>query len=277
MVPKRLSSIIIFQKCIKEPATHVIDPKYPGVVEEIVNLGAFWDTVKLQKHKSEIISISEKKSAAYFQVYKSLESAYEVLDEEQQPTLKDGTVKELVTKLGEEIFQMPTPRLRHIFAGAITPNGPVHYSQEIISSCIKRYQLVGGSRKDKSRFLQQLSLLALEKNCDVDLYHCFFDPDYHSMLVVPQLGIAVIDNSLPYLGELINSAQFTGKVDLGEQDVASKFSDKSMKLMETAVGKLKQAKKHHEELEKYYVQSMDFEGIDKLRENIMTKIISYYK
>jgi hypothetical protein len=256
-------------------APHVIDPKYPGVVEEIINLGEFWDSAKLEAAKEEIIHICDKKTSCYFQAYKHLEQAYEqsTVNQEHSKGISEEAIKGLVTKLGQVIFPIPTPRLRQLFAGAITPNGPVLSVKEIVADYKKKLRLSGGTRKDKSRFLQQVSRLALEKGYDADLYHCFFDPEFHTMLLLPRLKLALIDNHLPYLGQILSEEEFNGSILLAEEDIRETFSAQASKYLEEAVGQLKGAKQHHEELEKYYVQAMNYEAIDNIREKLISKIL----
>lgn len=256
---------------------HIIDPKYPGVVEQIINLSDFWDNSKLQRFKEEIISTSQKKAASYCQVYENLAEAYANLDHQEQEKLSNEVVQNLAETLGGKIFKKPQPRLRQMFAGAITPDGPVHYTREIIDGCKKRIRVTGGSRRDKSKFIYQLSAMALEKDFDADLYHCFFDPTYHSMLIIPKLELVIMDNNLPYMGNLLTESEFTDVISLSEEEISSEFTKQATKKLELAVTKLKQAKQYHEELEKYYVQAMDFEKIDKLREKLLSEMLISYK
>ncbi len=44
---------------------HVIEPKFPGVRDEIINLGQFWDSSLLQSKKDEILSLCDKKAISY--------------------------------------------------------------------------------------------------------------------------------------------------------------------------------------------------------------------
>ncbi len=46
-------------------APHAADPKMPGVRDEILNLGQFWDSEALREQKDDIRMLSEKKSDAY--------------------------------------------------------------------------------------------------------------------------------------------------------------------------------------------------------------------
>lgn len=53
---------------------HVWEPKHPGAVEQIINLGEFWNRELLVEQKNEIISLGNKKSAAYKRAYDYLRS-----------------------------------------------------------------------------------------------------------------------------------------------------------------------------------------------------------
>ena len=54
---------------------HVVEPMYPGAVEEIVNLGDSFDYERLHSHRNEILTLSDSKRAAYKQAYDTLSIA----------------------------------------------------------------------------------------------------------------------------------------------------------------------------------------------------------
>ena len=51
-------------------APHVYEPTLPGVREELINLGAFWDRQKLQAYGEEIALLNRQKSRAYRNAYR---------------------------------------------------------------------------------------------------------------------------------------------------------------------------------------------------------------
>lgn len=53
-------------------APHTRCLSYPGVIDEILNLGMFWDTAKLKEHRNEIIQIIEEKKECYENAYAML-------------------------------------------------------------------------------------------------------------------------------------------------------------------------------------------------------------
>ena len=59
-------------------APHSHDPKLPGAVEEIVNLGECWDTVPLAERRAEIAALTAEKSKRFSESYEYLWAAGEI-------------------------------------------------------------------------------------------------------------------------------------------------------------------------------------------------------
>lgn len=77
--PYSLDGIFIYGKdgtaaVIDGTFPHVWEPNYAGAVEEIINLGQFWDSKALRAQKNEIFSLNNKKSAAFKRAYAYLRS-----------------------------------------------------------------------------------------------------------------------------------------------------------------------------------------------------------
>ena len=56
-------------------APHIVDPKNPGAVDEILNLGAYWDEEGIRSRREEIIACNEKTAAMFQMVYGYLAAA----------------------------------------------------------------------------------------------------------------------------------------------------------------------------------------------------------
>ena len=51
---------------------HVVEPRYPGVKEEIVDLGDCWDEAKLMRRKEDIVALTDRISEAFGRAYEHL-------------------------------------------------------------------------------------------------------------------------------------------------------------------------------------------------------------
>ena len=61
-------------------APHVVEPIYPGAVEEIINLGDAFDFEALQSEKERIVKLSQMKKQAYLRAYSALFQAGSIHD-----------------------------------------------------------------------------------------------------------------------------------------------------------------------------------------------------
>lgn len=75
--PASLDAVIIDGRIaiIDSTAPHVLEPTLTGVRDEIINLGVFWNSDELFKHKGKVESASREKGNAYSGAYRFLESA----------------------------------------------------------------------------------------------------------------------------------------------------------------------------------------------------------
>ena len=59
-------------------APHVYEPRHPGVREEIVNLGTFWNADRLFEQRETIGELQKRKQEAYSRAYRYLAGAGEM-------------------------------------------------------------------------------------------------------------------------------------------------------------------------------------------------------
>jgi len=60
-------------------APHVYEPSLPGVREELINLGSFWDRDRIAEQKERILSLNRQKSEAYRRAYRYLHAEGEMM------------------------------------------------------------------------------------------------------------------------------------------------------------------------------------------------------
>ncbi|MED3650487.1 PRK06851 family protein [Heyndrickxia sporothermodurans] len=270
-------------------APHIIEPTAPGAIEEYVNVGRAWDSEKLQQHKERIISLHHEVSNAFQLAYDTFAKGLEEHDQLEEIYFKEmdfAKANQLTNELIQQIF--PEEKLskqadvRHRFLGAATPEGAADFIPNITDGLQKRYFLKGRAGTGKSTFLKKIAAAAEERGFDTEIYHCGFDPNSIDMVVVRELSFAIFDSTDPHeyfpdrdgdeIVDLYLAAVTPGtdeKYSIEIDEAHKRYKDK----MKEGTAYLAKAKTLHDELEKYYVEAMDFTIIDRIYEEINNEII----
>lgn len=264
-------------------APHVVDPKNPGAVDEILNLGEFWNESGLVNDKYEIINNNKQISMRFHSAYRYLRSAKEMQDD-MEVIISEGIDRDKLNKLKitlrYELVDGVTPLnksagIRHLFDSAITPEGLVDYIDTIIPGSYICYYLKAGVGTISSEILSYLAKEYNMKGYKVELYHQPLNPDRLQTMVVEGLKIAVTINhkmeQRAYktidLDALIDPAKYEDKAELLAMD-----GEIYVQMLEEGVSRIKLAKLLHDSMEKYYVGSMDFAGVTELRNKTVGRI-----
>lgn len=270
-------------------APHTLDPRYPGAVDEIVDLGAFWDEERLRSARREIVRLTDANRASYVHVYNYLAAARLFYADIRQHIARCGArntaalhvlAADLVWEVLGSLERRPRRgRNRRLFASAITPDGFRNFMDTIFHPLRKRYVIRGQWGTGKSTIVGRLRDEALTLGYDVESFHCALDPHRIEHLVIPELGVGVITSEYPHTFEprgddvLIDTAQ---AVDARALARASGDLNASREMygraMEMAIAWLARAKAIHDELERLYVDGMDFAAVDDLRRDLLARI-----
>lgn len=264
-------------------APHVVDPKNPGAVDEILNLGEFWDEAGLVGSRGEIINFNKEIKFQFYSAYRYLESAKqmqddietiigEAVDQNKFKKTKLSLKNELVD--GIEVLDK-VAKTRHLFDSAITPDGLVDYIETIIQGNHICYYLKGAPGTGQSEVLDYLAKEYALKGYDIELYHQPLNPERLQTLVVDALKIAITVN--PKLEQKaykiinLNDNMIPGKL-ADKADLLAKDKEMQDYMMEEAVKRIKTAKHKHDEIEKSYVANMDFTAITQFRNKTVERI-----
>jgi DNA replication protein DnaC len=277
-------------------APHIVDPRFPGAVDEILHLGDYWDEAAMRSHRQEIIRLTKEVGCLFQRAYRFLRAAGDILDDwsdANSEALDFGEANRVArTVLDEtvdnaEVAASPGHE-RHLFASAITPLGFVNYLDTVVSGCPRRFILEGGPGSGKSTLISKVAQRVVECGYDVELYHCSLNPSSLEHLVVPALGVAVITSVEPHLWVpaadhgpdevLVDMDQCLDPraVDKNAEVIAY---DREMmnKMMDRAVIFLKQALEAHDTLESFYIPNIDFDAVRGIREQTLQRILGWEK
>ncbi len=253
---------------------HVFDPRNPGAVDEILNLGEYWNAEAIRPHRHEIIAINKASDRKFRKVYRLLKAARlllgnveEVYADGRDPREIDKVVKSVVAFLPEAEIPEEYGAARHAFISSITPSGEIHNVNTMLRPGTQVVAIQGEPGSGRSLLLEKIGEEARLRGFDVEFFHRPLDPDLVDHLYLP-LPDLLVTTQLEALSGVRPLAFF----DLGEH-CAGALGAHSVDLVEDkaryagmireAVAVLADAKTTHEQLERYYIPNMDFIGVDK--------------
>lgn len=259
---------------------HVVDPKNPAAVDEILNMGECWDREGIAKSKMQIIESNQKIAQTFQRAYRYLRSIKEIYEDIKViHTLARNDInveiefESLLNEFAEIPFAKAPGFCRKLFASAITPDGLKDYLDTILTQ--KNIYAIKGSWGSGSEILlQKIVDAALMRGFYVEAYYCPLSPkDRIEHVVIPALNLAFTTESKYHvnsysskiidLDSMLNEKVLTDHKEILEYDYAV-FDT----ILHKAISTIAEAKSLHDQLETYYIPYMDFEKINRLCEKI---------
>lgn len=269
-------------------APHVVDPKNPGVVDEIIHLGDFWNEAAMRKGRQKVLKINSEIGAIFERAYRYLRAAAHIYEDTAvlySSNIDEAKINKAADELKEEVFGgIPlaevTGRERRLFASAITPDGLKNYLDDLIV-LENVYTLEGFPGSGSERILEGLKLEALIRGFSVEAYYCAFHPKKLEHLIIPALDTAFTTVNKYHSTDacITKKIELSGMLDLeilAEKNELLDF-DRMMfeKLLDRAIQTIGGAKALHDEMETYYIPYMDFNKVKVCWDATMERILGY--
>lgn len=263
---------------------HLIDPKLPGVVDEIINLGSYLDNSKLEKHKEQIVQINKSELELYKSAYRYLESAgliseeiNSIYDHFTDTTNFDALCDNVIDKLfSQKKSGNNSGNIRKMFSEAYTSNGYIKYTDYFCSN-LKVWAIIGESSNYTSNLLERVVQESVNRGYYTECYYRPLTPEKIQHVIIPELNFMFRSDESSVncnYEEIVNLHDIMHlenmKTHISEIENNLHLLDL---LIKNALNKLSQAAKYHQLLKVFYVNSMDFSSVDKYLENILAKYI----
>lgn len=267
-------------------APHIVDPKDPGAIDEIVNLGDYWNLENLEKNKVEIVECGKDISSSFRRAYKYLKSAepiYYDIEEKYKDCMDFGQVNLLTEHFIYDLFKNASStgiyqKERHLFGTAITPVGHVDYADSILSGVSKIYHLSGNIGTGKTTFLKRVCDKAIKKGMEVEVYHYPLIKDKLETIIIKDLDIGITTSKLFEGRNTIDLDKYLDQYKLAKYEEEINFDKKVFnELINYGISNLEKAKAKHDVIEAHYVPNMRFDEIETLRKEIVNRILKYEK
>ncbi len=256
---------------------HVVEPKFPGLVDEILDFAQYLDKEELKQHANEIKKVNKEKSRFYQSAYRYLEMAAIILNEINQiyDDLTDDNkkrleVKKLISDLDELLVEKKETKnlkehtkgkLRRLFSEAYTASGYISYINKLCKDKIV-WEINSPNHDYIADLLDKIVNYVSLLDYDVEAYYMAIFPKKLQHIYIKELNLMIIS-----FGTSSDKEEFKSRQS--EIDELNKLYDL---ILEKAINSFKIAKEKHELLEKIYIKSMDFDKVDLLYKEIIFKL-----
>jgi len=254
-------------------APHVYDPVIPGARDTLLSLGDFLDEKALIPHAREIDAVQKQISARFARCYRYLAASEQVL--RAAPLAVENASK--ARKLADEWIQKLPLRggmgtVRRLFASAFTPKGQVTVTD--FTPLERRVTIDCPFGAHATGLMQRITEGAVHRGLHVIQLLDPLSPGEIAHVIIPAHGLSFCtgvktkENS----GEWVEADALFDRT--GEPEREQSFDRNACELLwQRATEQLAAAKSLHDELERFYVQNMDFEKWQKVLEWIVEREI----
>lgn len=271
-----LDAVIIEDKkiiIVDGTAPHVFEALYPGASQEIINLGEFWDGEKLKNHSSTIHYFLDEnlkyhaRVRCYIKALASLNADIYTIGEDSLNKEKlDSYIlrlchKAVAKKSGEEKGKLKFKQL-----SAFTAD---NYSTKELNGEYSIYLLRDDFFAGSDYFLRAVSDYILSCGYDLTVSECTMhhSPVYEHIFS-EEAGIAFMSSN--FFNKLdnpsaatVNFGRFYNKELISAKKQRLSFDKKAaLELAKEAADSLSTALSIHDELEKNYIEAIDFEKLN---------------
>lgn len=265
---------------------HTLEPRYPGVCETIVDLGAYRDDDRLRADAGRIIELTDLNSAEHRKCVGFLAAARGVSDDADRfvsESLRLDKLKKFAVRMAENSFGAVSGepgKERRRFLSALTPEGGVIFGETFHALCEKQVALEDDHGIAASLLLRLLCDSATERGHDCIVCPNPTAPRRIEHLLIPSLSLGYFTSNgyHPYQGDAdvtVDCDRFLDADALRRHKNRIAFDRRAAReMLDEAVGKLANAKKLHDELERYYVAAMDFDRLQEAGDRIIGEIFA---
>ena len=165
-------------------------------------------------------------------------------------------------------------KIKKMFLESYTANGYISKTMDM-SKGKRLWSIVGENTNYNSEFLQRLSAEAEKRGYAVELYLLPLNPTKLQHMYIPEINLFIVSSeSCPVDGfeEVfdIHSIIDTNNLKNHISEIENNLHLREI-LIENAFKKLSGTKKYHELLEFFYINNMDFNGVDKCFNRILER------
>ena len=171
---------------------------------------------------------------------------------------------------------------KHFFVCGNTAKGFCDFFGDNIGPLSKIFILKGGPGIGKSTLMKKIGKKLEKLEYNVEYVHCSSDPDSLDGVLVPKLGLGIVDGTAPHVIEPKAPGAIEEYVNLGRAFNTDELAIHTKEILdiqnnikqcyEKAYEEFGKGLKVHDEWEKIYIENMDFSKANKLTEEVINSL-----
>ncbi len=263
---------------------HTLDPEYPGVTGEIINLGDCWDKEKLLKKTDEIIALTDKNKACHGRGRRFIDSAFSIFADGERISLDcldENRLMRYASRVSSRYFKKPMGRIgieKIRLFDAITPKGYLFLSDTAEMLCDEKIVFEDDFGVASSKLIGEIRSYALANGFSVISSPCINREKAIRHIIIKELSLGFFTadklcslNITPT--KTVSLKRFYSLSEIASHKSRLSFVKKAAnELMNEAVCSMKLAKEVHDDLEKCYIEAMNYGMLNKIADSLIESI-----
>lgn len=286
--PDSLDAVICAEKKVMladATAPHAMEAVNPGCVEQLVDMGAGFDVPKLRRNAEAIRLLHDKNKALHRRAVHYLAAAAQVQQvrmEQAECGMDAAAVRRAARLWVEQQDLCPEKHGAEQQRGlcAVTPDGILCFrdTPEILCGRVCAVQDDWGTAA--VLFIQEVRAALLRQSIGFITCCCSIFPQSkpeHLLMPNSRTALVTSNQAHPFASESCTGVDLRDMYGVhrpGTQEELRRMLAQETQLLETASGCMYQARLVHDELERYYIDAMDFSLAQQTAEEIAEQIVS---
>ncbi|MEG2045045.1 MAG: hypothetical protein RR088_03540 [Clostridia bacterium] len=249
----------------------------PGAGGEIIDLGAFWDSLALEKSLDTIRKLNEDMKLAYQKAYSILKVAGELelaKDNICNSFLLENKLQKYLSSFCKRLFKKTATKgsLNIRFSNSISHNGITDFLPNATTLANDIYEISDSYSYILPLMLDVITDFAIKNGYTVTAFCTALNPLKKEFIVVDELKIGIGKMTTnPYMR--INTSRFTDTVNFKSSKNRVNLYKKLMsELIDDAIFYLKKAFSFHDDLENIYKKEMNFTAVTDFTKVFLAKL-----
>ena len=262
---------------------HPIEPKYPGVFEQILSLYDCWDYTKLGDHAEEIVVCFEKCHHLHARANSYIYALGSLMTQLRSIIVPHTSITK-VQSYGKRFMSKELPSSDRSnaqeevrFLSGVTNMGYHTFVETLTTLAPKIYMIHDEWDVVSTALLGQIRDQALASNHHIiSCYAPLFPDTQLEHIIFPELGVAIATSSALNQIDIpayrnIHATRFTDTEAVKTQKHRIKFLQRMIaQMMEETSQILCDAKTQHDVLEQHYMQAMNYDLLNKKTQDMIT-------